>query len=237
MDVHAQLCELRWEKKGMLAGSRSEGVCILQQECVSVLENISEISEEYPTCDYSGGLTVCLQLFALSLKSSLLNPCLDSQNFCICLLLFIGQRYIQYIIHLNSHLCPGTAHSLWTRMCRFFVLLFLFKKRNDLYYWHLNDTFSLLPQVGTSHIYFCMHICLTLKRMIFICFPINSARLSWNLTAHRLFMDHFFLCGSIPVLSWKTSGSFIFAGNVCSSKDEFPATLLHFLAYCVGPFS
>lgn len=221
----------------MLADSRSEGVCILQQECVSLLENISEISEEYPTCDYSGGLTVCLQLFALSLKSSLLNPCLDSQNFCICLLLFIGQRYIQYIVHLNSHLCPGTAHSLWTRMCRFFVLLFLFKKRNDLYYWHLNDTFSLLPQVGTSHIYFCMHICLTLKGMIFICFPINSARLSWNLTVHRLFMDHFFLCGSIPVLSWKTSGSFIFAGNVCSSKDEFPATLLHFLAYCVGAFS
>lgn len=121
-------------------------------------------------------------------------------------------------------------------MCRFFVLLFLFKKRNDLYYWHLNDTFSLLPQVGTSHINFCMHICLTLKGMIFICFPINLARLSWNLTVHRLFMDHFFLCGSIPVLSWKTSGSFIFAGNVCSSKDEFPATLLHFLAYCVGPF-
>lgn len=141
MDVHAQLCELRWEKKGMLAGSRSEGVCILQQECVSVLENISEISEEYPTCDYSGGLTVCLQLFALSLKSSLLNPCLDSQNFCICLLLFIGQRYIQYIIHLNSHLCPGTAHSLWTRMCWFFVLLFLFKKETtfitDIWMIHL----------------------------------------------------------------------------------------------------
>lgn len=77
------------------------------------------------------------------------------------------------------------------RMCWFFVLLFLFKKRNDLCYWHLNDTFSLLPKVCISHIYFCMHICLTLKRMIFICFPINYARLSWNLTVHRLFMDYF----------------------------------------------
>lgn len=57
--------------------------------------------------------------------------------------------------------------------------------------WNLNHTFGLAPEVCTNQTYVSAHVFLTLKIMIFVCFPKNGARLSWKLTVHRLFTAHF----------------------------------------------